>query len=209
MKIEPGHGKPTSAKRRLSFFRLFLLLLAALLVYGGILFHRIAQQSRMDEARPADVIVVLGAAEYGGRPSPVYRARLEHAAELFQRGLAPFIITSGGPGGEITFSEGQVGRDYLAAHGVPENQLIAETQSHDTNESAQRVAAIMRANGMKTCIAVSDDYHLFRVKKMLEAQGVTVYGSPRAESRPVSAAQHTKLVIQEIFKYIAWKLHLS
>ena len=67
----------------------------------------------------------------------------------------------------------------------------------------------MRANGMKTCIAVSDDYHLYRVKKMLEAQGVTVYGSPRAESRPVSPGQHTKLVMQEIFKYIAWKLHLS
>jgi len=200
-----GNGK---TKRRF-FRRLVFLLLLAALVYCGLLFHRIAQQSRLDEARPADVIVVLGAAEYGGRPSPVYRARLEHAAELFQKGLAPFIITSGGPGGEKNFSEGQVGRDYLAAHGIPERQLIAETQSHDTNESAQRVAAIMRANGMKTCIAVSDDYHLYRVKKMLEAQGVTVYGSPRAESRPVSPGQHTKLVMQEIFKYIAWKLHLS
>jgi uncharacterized SAM-binding protein YcdF (DUF218 family) len=201
-------GPKTRTTRRF-LLRLLLVLAAAGLVYGGMLFYRIAQQSHMDEARPADVIVVLGAAEYGGRPSPVYRARLEHAAELFQRGLAPFIITSGGPGGEITFSEGQVGRDYLAAHGVPANQLIAETQSRDTNESAQRVAAIMRTNGMKTCIAVSDDYHLYRVKKMLEAQGVVVFGSPRAESRPVSSTQHAKLVIQEIFKYIAWKLHLS
>jgi uncharacterized SAM-binding protein YcdF (DUF218 family) len=201
-------GPKTRTTRRF-LLRLFLVLTAAGLVSGGMLFYRIAQQSHMDEARPADVIVVLGAAEYGGRPSPVYRARLEHAAELFQRGLAPFIITSGGPGGEITFSEGQVGRDYLAAHGVPANQLIAETQSRDTNESAQRVAAIMRTNGMKTCIAVSDDYHLYRVKKMLEAQGVAVYGSPRAESRPVSSTQHARLVIQEIFKYIAWKLHLS
>jgi uncharacterized SAM-binding protein YcdF (DUF218 family) len=205
----PGDAKSKSAKKRLPLWRLLLLLVLAFLVYCGILFHRIAQQSHRDEARPADVIVVLGAAEYGGRPSPVYRARLEHAAELFQRGLAPFIITSGGPGGEITFSEGQVGRDYLAAHGVPEGQLIAETQSHDTSESAQRVAAIMRANRMKTCIAVSDDYHLYRVKKMLEAQGVTVFGSPRAESRPLSPGQHAKLVVQEIFKYIAWKLHLS
>jgi uncharacterized SAM-binding protein YcdF (DUF218 family) len=209
MKRMPQNDKPKPGKKRRPFLRLILLLTAAFLVYGGTLFHRIAQQSQMDEARPADVIVVLGAAEYGGRPSPVYRARLEHAAELFQRGLAPFIITSGGPGGEKNLSEGQVGRDYLAAHGVPENQLIAETQSHDTNESAQRVAAIMRANGMTTCLAVSDDYHLFRVKKMLEAQGVTVYGSPRAESRPVSSTQHAKLVIQEIFKYIAWKLHVS
>src|SRR5260370_27090699 len=201
-------GKPKKRKRRF-FWRLLALLLLVFLAYCGLLYQRIAQQSRVDEARPADVIVVLGAAEYGGKPSPVYRARLEHAAELFEKGLAPFVITSGGTGGEVSFSEGQVGRDYLAAHGIPERQLIAETQSHDTSESAQRVAAIMRANGMKTCIAVSDDYHLYRVKKMLEAQGVTVYGSPRAESRPLSPGQHTKLVMQEIFKYIAWKLHLS
>jgi uncharacterized SAM-binding protein YcdF (DUF218 family) len=208
MKRTPQDETTKTGKKRW-LLRLILLCVVAFLVYCGILFHRIAQQSHLDEARPADVIVVLGAAEYGGHPSPVYRARLDHAAELFQKGLAPFIITSGGPGGEKTFSEGQVGRDYLAAHGVPLNQLIAETQSPDTSESAQRVAAIMRANGMKSCIAVSDDYHLYRVKKMLEAQGVTVYGSPRAESRPVSPMQHARLVVQEIFKYIAWKLHLS
>jgi uncharacterized SAM-binding protein YcdF (DUF218 family) len=202
-----GQFKP-GRKRRL-FWRLLALLLLVFLAYCGLLYQRIAQQSRVDEARPADVIVVLGAAEYGGKPSPVYRARLEHAAELFEKGLAPFVITSGGTGGEVSFSEGQVGRDYLAEHGIPESQLIAETQSHDTNESAQRVAAIMRENGMKSCIAVSDDYHMYRVKKMLEAQGVVVYGSPRLESRPVSSLEHAKMIGEEIVKYILWKLHLS
>ena len=163
----------------------------------------------MDEARAADVIVVLGAAEYGGKPSPVYRARLEHASGLFEKGLAPFVVTSGGKGGEIAFSEGQVGRDYLAQHGISESQLIAETQSRDTRQSAQRIATIMRENGMKSCIAVSDGYHMYRVKKMLEAQGVTVYGSPRAEAHPLSWFQRFKQISEEMFKYIAWKLGLS
>jgi len=199
---------PEKKKRRF-FWRFLALLLLAFLVYCGLLFRRIARQSGVDEARTADVIVVLGAAEYGGRPSPVYRARLEHAAELYEKGLAAFVITSGGPGGELHFSEGQVGRDYLKEHGIPESQLIAETQSHDTNESAQRVAAIMRANGMKSCIAVSDGYHMYRVKEMLQAQGVVVYGSPRVEAKPVSFVQHARVIAEEVFKYIAWKLHLS
>jgi uncharacterized SAM-binding protein YcdF (DUF218 family) len=209
MKPTANGGQVKPRKKRRFFWRLLALLLAAFLVYCGLLYGRIARQSGADEARPADVIVVLGAAEYGGKPSPVYRARLEHAAELFEKGLAPFVITSGGTGGEVSFSEGQVGRDYLAEHGIPEGQLIAETQGHDTNESAQRVAAIMRENGMKSCIAVSDDYHMYRVKKMLEAQGVVVYGSPRPESKPVSWSEHEKMVAEEILKYILWKLHLS
>lgn len=189
--------------------RLLTLLLVAFLVYCALLYRRIAQQSRVEEARPADVIVVLGAAEYGGKPSPVYRARLEHAAELFEKGLAPFVITSGGTGGEVSYSEGQVGRDYLANHGLPQSQLIAETQSHDTSESATRIATIMRENKMKSCIAVSDDYHMYRVKKMLEAQGMVVYASPRVESRTVSWVEHTRMIVAEVFKYLAWELHLS
>ena len=203
----PAIEKPR--KKRRWFWRLSLLLLLACFAYWDFLCWQIVRQSHLDEARSADVIVVLGAAEYGGKPSPVYRARLEHASALFEKGLAPFVITSGGPGGEVAFSEGQVGRDYLAQHGVPERQLIAETQSTDTSQSAQRVATIMRENGMKSCIAVSDGYHMYRVKKMLEAQGVTVYGSPRTESRPVSWFQRGKMVVEETFKYIAWKLGLS
>ena len=191
------------------FWQLVLLLLLGLVVYWAFLCLQIGRQSRIDEAQAADVIVVLGAAEYGGKPSPVYRARLEHASDLFERGLAPLIITSGGKGGEVTFSEGQVGRDYLAQHGIPESRLIAETQSGATNQSAQRIAAIMRENDMKSCIAVSDGYHMYRVKKMLEAQGVTVYGSPRVESHPLSWFQRAKMVTEESFKYIAWKLGLS
>src|SRR6266481_3610150 len=150
--------------------------LAAVLIYIGVNYFRIARQATLDETRPADVIIVFGAAEYSGKPSPIYRARLDHGLELYKQGLAPFIITTGGNGDDPTFSEGGVGREYLISAGVPESKIIAETQGEDTNESAQRVAAITRANKMTTCLAVSDGYHIYRIKRMLADDGVTAYG---------------------------------
>src|SRR5882757_6949209 len=113
----------------------FLLFLA----YTG---YHIARAAGETPSRAADAIVVFGAAEYAGRPSPVYRARLDHAAALYARRVAPVVITTGGAGGDPVHSEGEVGRDYLLEHGVPESGLIAETQSGDTSESAERVAVI-------------------------------------------------------------------
>ncbi len=95
------------------------------------------REANVNEARPADAIVVFGAAEYVGHPSPVYRARLDHAYQLFRQGLAPLIITTGGAGKDPKFSEGQVGRDYLAERGVPDVNLIAETQAGDTEAIGQ------------------------------------------------------------------------
>src|SRR5215467_3466510 len=135
-----------------------LWLLAAALVYCAVVHYAIVEQSGKDEARAAAAIVVFGAAEYDGRPSPVYKARLDHAAELYSRGLAPIVITTGGSGADPKFSEGEVGRDYLKTLGIPDAHLIAETQSDDTAESARRVATIMRANQMTSCLAVSDGY---------------------------------------------------
>jgi len=153
--------------------------------------------------------VVFGAAEYAGRPSPVFRARLDHAYTLFQRGLAPLIITTGGHGEDPHFSEGGVGRDYLASLGVPEKSLIAETQSNDTADSAGRVAVILKANGKRTCLAVSDDYHIFRIKQMLEAQGLVVYGAPRPEARPRSGFDQFTIVLREVVSYTLWRVHLG
>src|SRR5947208_6610849 len=130
----------------------------------------IVRDAGLQESHPADAIVVFGAAEYAGRPSPVYRARLDHAFDLFQKGLAPVVITTGGAGQDQDFSEGGVGRDYLARRGVPEKDLIAETQSSDTAQSAERVANIMRANGMKTCIAASDAYNVLRIRPLLRSE---------------------------------------
>jgi uncharacterized SAM-binding protein YcdF (DUF218 family) len=177
--------------------------------YAAAVYWRIVNQSVRDESRPADAIVVFGAAEYDGRPSPVYRARLDHAAQLYHRGLAPIVIITGGAGNDPHFSEGVVGREYLKTLGIPDSQLIAETQSPDTAESARRVSTIMYTNSMHSCLAVSDGYHIFRIKQMLRREGVTVYGAPRPNSRPQSFWKRQESVWHEIGSYTAWMLHLT
>jgi uncharacterized SAM-binding protein YcdF (DUF218 family) len=169
----------------------------------------IVRQAKIDEARPAEAIVVFGAAEYAGRPSPVYRARLDHAYDLFQRGLAPLVITTGGAGADPKFTEGGVGRDYLSNHGVPDRCLIAETQSADTAESAQRVSAILRANGMRQVVAVSDAYHIFRIKRLMWRYGIVAYGSPRPGSIPHTAWAKLTASLRESASYIFWRLYPS
>ncbi len=159
-----------------------------------------------DEARPAEAIVVFGAAEYAGHPSPVFKARLDHAYDLYQRGIAPVVITTGGFGPDPTFSEGGVGRDYLSRRGIPDAGLIAETQSADTAESADRVAAILRANGWHRVVAVSDAYHLFRVKQFLARKGVIAYASPRPDSIPKSRSARAEAALREAVSLIFWRL---
>lgn len=167
--------------------------------------HAIVHDSRQQQLNSADAIVVFGAAEYDGRPSPVFRARLEHANDLFRKGLAPVVITTGGSAADPTFSEGGVGRDYLMRRGVPESALIAETQASDTAESAERVAVIMRANHMRSCIAVSDAYHVFRIRKLLEHEGVQVFVAPRPDSRPRSVWQRGAALLRESASYLLWR----
>lgn len=145
--------------------------------------QQIEQQALVDEAAPADVIIVLGAAEYSGRPSPVLEARLNHALYLYLGGLAPRILTTGGAGGDPTFTEGGVAQNYLSRHGVPGEAILVESEGESTVHSIAASAEIMRRFGLKSCIVVSDGYHIFRVKKMLEDRGFTVFGSPRPEER--------------------------
>jgi uncharacterized SAM-binding protein YcdF (DUF218 family) len=169
---------------------------------------QIMREAGVDEEHTADAIVVFGAAEYSGRPSPVYRARLDHARSLFKRELAPVIITTGGAGGDPRFSEGQVGRDYLESRGVPDADLIAETQGGDTDQSAQRVAVILRANAMHSCLLVSDAYHMFRAKQMMKAQGIAVYISPRPGSIPKTLLGRYLAALRESFSYLLYKARL-
>jgi uncharacterized SAM-binding protein YcdF (DUF218 family) len=183
-----------------------LVPLAALALVFAYLAHAVVHEAREQELQPADSIVVFGAAEYDGRPSPVFKARLDHAYDLFRRGLAPMVITTGGAAADPNYSEGGVGHDYLMRRGIPEMALIAETQGSDTSESAQRVAVIMRANRMKTCIAVSDAYHVFRIRKMLEHEGLQVYVAPRADSRPKSTWQRGTAILRESASYLVWRL---
>src|SRR5947209_10983812 len=174
---------------RRSWKKWLLLLLLLVLGYVAAVYRSIVRQSSRDESQPADAIVVFGAAEYVGRPSPVYKARLDHAADLYRKGLAPIVITTGGAGADSHFTEGGVGREYLKSQGVPDDHLIAETQSPDTAQSVRRVSIIMRANHMKTCLAGSDGYHIFRIKQMLAREGMTVYGGPRPNVKPAAFAK--------------------
>jgi uncharacterized SAM-binding protein YcdF (DUF218 family) len=183
-------------------------LAAAFLVYLAVVCVSVQRQSERDETRPADAIVVFGAAEYAGRPSPIFRARLDHAFSLWERGLAPMVITTGASR-DPRFSEGRVGQEYLMSRGIPEEQLIAETQSPNTSKSAERVAGIMRANGMRNCIAVSDGYHLFRIKRILGRQGVEVYGAPRPVAVETTRYQRFRRILREALGYTAWLVYLN
>ena len=197
-------------QRRRSLWPLWAVALtvAAVAVFLGITSIRIVRQAGLQEIHPSDAIVVFGAAQYAGHPSPVFRARLDHAYDLFQRGIAPVVITTGGSGDDPTFSEGGVGHDYLMHRGIPEPRLIAETQGSDTASSAERVAVIMRTNRMRSCVAVSDAYHVFRIRKLLEHEGVRVYVAPRPDSRPRSVWQRALAVLREAASYTAWRLHI-
>jgi len=190
-------------------FAIAALLGAAFVCWLAALCVGILRAGSVEELHPADAIVVFGAAEYVGHPSPVYRARLDHAYELFERGLAPVVITTGGSGADPSYSEGGVGHDYLMHRGVPEASLIAETQGADTAQSAERVGVIMRTNHMRSCLAVSDAYHVFRIRKLLEHQGVTVYIAPRPDSRPHALHQRLDAVLREAFSYMLWRLGLT
>ena len=185
-------------------------LLAALAGFLTLTGVHIAHEGSLQELHHADAIVVFGAAEYAGRPSPVLRARLDHAFDLFRQGIAPVVITTGGAAADPRFSEGGVGVDYLRHRGIPERNLIAETQGSDTAQSAVRVAAIMRANGLHSCVAVSDAYHVFRIKRLLEHEGIgPVYVAPRPSSRPHSVVQRSYSVMREACSYLLWKLGMT
>jgi uncharacterized SAM-binding protein YcdF (DUF218 family) len=201
---------PSTQRVRLhALLRLLAIVAVVLLLWFSEVCVRIVRQARTDEVRPAAAIVVFGAAEYSGRPSPIYRARLDHAFELFRQDVASLVITTGGSGRDPSYTEGGVGRDYLLARGVPERSLIAETQSSNTAQSAVRVATIMKKNGLRSCVSVSDAYHVFRVKRMLEQEGVTAYGAPRPDSRPRSAWQCAVAVAREALSYMLWRLRVT
>lgn len=198
----------TDAKSsRWLFWTTVVAALMVLAVFSSI-FVTILKDSTKQELHRADAIIVFGAAQYDGRPSPVFRARLDHANELFRQGLAPVVITTGGSAADPKFSEGGVGHDYLMRKGVPESALIAETQANDTAESAERVSAIMQKNHMHSCVAVSDAYHMFRIRMLLMHQGLQVFLAPRPDSKPKSIWLSTVALMKESASYLLWRAGL-
>jgi len=192
------------------WLRLLIVAVVAPLLFFAITAFEVVHSASLEETHPADAIVVFGAAEYVGHPSPVLKARLDHALDLFQRGVAPVVITTGGAASDPKFTEGGVGKDYLMRHGIPERSLIAETQGSDTSQSAVRVGVIMHANSLRSCVAVSDAYHVFRIRKLLEHEGVgPVYIAPRPDSRPHSMIQRAVAVLRESASYLLWKMGIT
>jgi len=204
-------GRDSKPKRRngvlRALFVLVLLLLGALLGWCRWVYLQIESYAGVDQAAPADAIGVLGAAEYDGRPSPVYRARLDHALVLYHRGVAPLIITLGGPGGD-QYTEGSVGAGYLESKGVPEQDIIAETESRNTEESARRIAVIARANGLHRLVVVSDDTHMFRIHEICAAEGLDVLTSPRPRPVVEDKTLEMERIAHEILSYTFWRMHL-
>ena len=147
---------------------------------------------RRDEARPADAIVVLGAAQYEGRPSPVLRARLDHALELYRRGLAPVMIVTGGIGVGDTTSEARVGRNYLAKHGVPDSVIFMEARGLTTSQSLHSVRAMVDALPGRSVLLVSDPFHMLRLSILAGRLGMQPFTSPTRTS-PIAASRFYQL----------------
>jgi uncharacterized SAM-binding protein YcdF (DUF218 family) len=169
--------------------------------------REIRQQSMIDEARPADVIIVLGAAEYRGKPSPVLEARLNHALFLYLQHMAPRILTTGGAGGDKTFTEGGVAHAYLSRHGVEGEAILVENEGESTVQSIAAAAEIMQRMNLRSCIVVSDGYHIYRVKKMLETHGLQAYGSPRPEDRsPDEGWRQQWIYVRQAVAYELWRI---
>jgi uncharacterized SAM-binding protein YcdF (DUF218 family) len=175
-------------RRRASWLQLGWII--GLLMFGawvmslvGVLFWE-----RRDNARPASAIVVLGAAQYVGRPSPVLRARLDHAIDLYHRGLAPKIIFTGGFGDRDTTSEAAVGQRYAIEHGVPARAILIENSGRSTSESLQHVALLMDAEPSRDVILVSDPFHMLRLSILARRYGMTPYASPTRTS-PISLSR--------------------
>jgi uncharacterized SAM-binding protein YcdF (DUF218 family) len=205
MSVQSKTRRPHTALRTAT--ALVLILVAGALGWIGWVSVQIDRYAHQDQAAPADAIGVLGAAEYDGRPSPVYRARLDHAFELYHRGIAPLIITLGGPGGD-QYTEGSVGREYLMSKGVPESAILAETESRNTEESARRMVVIARANGLNRLVVVSDDTHMFRIHEICAADGLDVLTSPRPRPATEEKTQEGERIAHEILSYTLWRLDL-
>jgi uncharacterized SAM-binding protein YcdF (DUF218 family) len=162
--------------------------------------------SQQDERQPVDAIVVLGAAQYNGRPSPVLRARLNHAMELYRERLAPLIVVTGGIGRGDTTSEALVGRRYLVAHGVPDQSVVAQSEGRTTMASMNAVTGWLRPRGLRSVLLVSDPFHMFRLRLEARRTGLVAYTSP-TESSPISdnPVLELRYLFAEGFKIpVAW-----
>jgi uncharacterized SAM-binding protein YcdF (DUF218 family) len=165
---------------------------------------------RRDDAPRSDAIVVLGAAQYNGVPSPVFRARLDHALELYEAGKAPLIIVAGGKMRGDRYTEGAAGARYLRREGVPEGALLAVGVGRDTRASLRAVAEAARPRGVRSTLIVSDPFHIYRSRQIASDLGFEAHGSP-TRSSPIGddAGLQLRYTIREVLAYTAYALGLD
>lgn len=205
-------GTATNSRRhpalRLLGWLLLLLLIVATAWFTWV-YQQIQQTAHIDNAQKTDAIAVFGAAEYAGRPSPVLHARLDKAVALYDRGIAPIVVTLGGGSNKDSgLTEGGVGRNYLLANGVPYERIIAETHSFDTEQQVQRLAAIAARQHFRSIVVVSDGTHLFRIALLCRRAGLTVYTSPRAPLGHIDDIDAAERMMHEVLSYTALRLNL-
>ena len=196
------------AARALGWTFLILLIVAA----GWFLwlYRQIQFTAHIDNAERADAIAVFGAAEYVGRPSPVFHARLDKAVALYDHGIAPVVITlGGGTTKDSGRTEGGVGRDYLLANGIPFNRIIAETHSFDTQEQVQKLAEIAATHNFHTIVVVSDGTHLYRIALLCRRAGLNVLTSPRAPLGHIDDVDAAARILHEMLANTAIRLNLT
>lgn len=159
------------------------------------------------QLRRADAILVLGAAQYNGQPSPVLRARLDHALELYRRGLARRLVLTGGVGVGDTLSEGEVARRYMVAHGVPRSAILVERQGISSAQSVASAAALMHAHGLRRALVVSDAFHMLRLELLARRAGIEPFRAPTPQS-PIarSPVLWWKFVVRESLLFPATAL---
>jgi len=188
-------------------FWIVLGLVAMATLYGWSLYRDIRNLAVRDDAHKADAIVVLGAAQYNGHPSPVLKARLDHALALYKRGYARAIITTGSYGLDPNFSEAHVGTEYLVQQGVKANHIITEQGSVTTRDSIRASVALMQSKGWKNALVVSDGFHMYRLKRMFEDAGIVAYTSPAPES-PIESAPTQRYwhSLREVLLVCAYRL---
>jgi uncharacterized SAM-binding protein YcdF (DUF218 family) len=187
-----------TGKRTLSAILLAAVLIA--LTWAAVVVA-VAVQAAHDQATGADAIVVLGAAQYNGRPSPVFRARLDHAATLYQRGLAPTVLVTGGIGVGDSLNEANVGRDYLVRLGIPDEAVVPLAGGHDTFTSIKQVQNWFGGRESRRVLLVSDGFHMLRLQIIANRLGLTPYTSP-ATGSPIHAnvRRNTGYLFAEGFK---------
>ena len=156
-------------------------LIVGLIAFGWATF-RIWETGNRDDRPNADAIVVLGAAQYDGRPSPVFRARLDHAVDLFEAGVARYLVVTGGKATGDRTTEAAAARAFAIARGVPASAILVEDRGRTTLESLRAVAALLRDRELASAIFVSDRTHMLRVLRIARDEGITAHGSPTATS---------------------------